>query len=215
MDNTVLLALITIGIPAIFTPIIVHIVQSRQKRQDKEAEWARADLLEQRAADRAAAVAKHVEETTALLINSTANVGNLASIINGKVDEIHVLTNSSYTAALQATLAAVRATLAVLLDSAAFKREHLMVVDTETESEIVSTKKKMEELTAIIEERMRQDLHAKEVKAKELLIQQQAQKPLPVADERTATASERTAAASERVADAAERTVQATIDKAP
>lgn len=36
-------------------------------------------------------------------------------------------------------------------------------------------------------------------------------RPLPVADDRTATATERTATASERVADAAERTVEAEV----
>lgn len=229
MDTPVIIALITIGVPAflaaVATPIVVAVIQAKNKRleadiaaavrkAEKEEEWRRSDLLEKRAADRAAAVAKRGEETAALLISTTANVGNLAGIINGKLDEVHALVNSSYTAALQAALEAVQAKLVVLLDSTSFKREHNMVVSPETTADIAATKTKMEELSAAITERMRQDVFAKEARAKALLVGKQEQasnitQPLPVADSRTATATERTAAASERVADAAERSADA------
>lgn len=235
MDHAIILALITIGVPsflaAVATPIVVAVVQSKNKRleakiaaeeraAEKKAEWERADLLEARATERAAMVAKRAEETSQLLVGATINVRDLATAINGKVDDVHALVNSSYTAALQAALEAVQAKLVVLLDSVAFKREHKLEVAPEISTDIAATRTKMEELSAAIAERMRLDALSKEAKAKELLVGAQKgatsitrDQPLPVADNRTATATERTATASERVAAAAERSADATTSK--
>lgn len=231
MDNTVIITLITIGVPAflvsLVSPIVIAVIQAKNKRleaelavklhqAEREEEWRREDILEKRATERAELVARYAVETSEKLISATVEVRDLSNNINGKVDEVHALVNSSYTAALQAALEAVQAKLVVLLDSTAFKVEHKMEVSPEITADIIATKIKMQELSDAIGERMRQDALAKEAKAKSILIGKQQQtttatkdQPLPVADNRTATATERTATASERVADAAERSADA------
>lgn len=227
MDPTIVIALITFGVPsvlaAVATPIIVAVIQAKNKRleaeiaaevrkEERQEEFVRAQLVEARAAERASLVAKLATDASEKIVKATFDVRDLASTINGKMDEVHALVNSSYTAALQAALEAVQAKLVVLLDSVTFKREHRIEVEPEVTADVAATKKKMIELSAAINERMRQDALAKEAKAKDLLVgaQQKAttitgDQPLPVADDRTATATERAATASERVADAAER----------
>jgi hypothetical protein len=172
MEPAVLVALITIAIPAIAAPIIAAVVSSRSKK----AEWARADLLEQRQVERAALVAQRAEETSRLLIASSTSMRDIALTIDGKVDEVHALVNSSYTAALQAALEAVQAKLVVLLDSSAFKKEHSMEVSAGMIADITATQTKMDELSTAIQERLKQDAAAKETKAKAILVGAQSAK---------------------------------------
>lgn len=242
------LALITALLTAIGTPIVVAFVQARKtrldadisakareaeialaakvRREEKEDEWRRADLLEKRAADRAAAVAKRADETAEILIGATRDVQDKTAAIGSDVKEIHALSNSSYTAALQAALEAVQAKLAVLMEGVDFRRQHSLEVSTDITEDIATTRLKMEELSSVISKRLQDDALAKETKAKELLLAKQAaaapttasKKPLPVTDDRVAAASERSAdaleesaAANKRAAAATERTSDAVV----
>lgn len=173
------------------------------RRREKEDDYRRQDE-----------VAKRLVESNRMVASQVARSEQL---INVKLDEVHVLVNSAYTAALQSALEAVQAKLVVLLDSAAFKKEHRIKLSSDAMADIEATKIKMNELSTAISERMRQDALVKEEKARLVLAGVQPRQvtsgqPLPVADERTAVASERSAAAAERSADATSRVADAAED---
>lgn len=206
--DAVWIALITIAVPAIAAPIIAAWVASR----NKHAEWARADELEKRQVERQATVARQVAETSRILIESSRGVREVAEVINLKVDEVHMLVNSSYTAALQAAHEAVQAKYVVLIDSAAFKKDHNEEISAEMEADIIATKKKMEDLGAAIADRLKQDAEMKEAKAHAILVGAKTPlvakdgQPVPVTDDRTATATEGMAEALGKIADVAVKT---------
>lgn len=148
------------------------------------------------------------------LLDQTAKTADAAVATANKMEEVHVLVNSNYTAALEATYEALQAKLVILLESVTFKRTHGTEPEQEVITDIEATKRRVAALRATIDERLRKDEDTLKLKKKiaETAIQGAAQerapavnRPLPVADSRTAVASERTATASERVASAAER----------
>lgn len=206
MDTAVIIALVTIGIPAVLASVgtlVTTVLSNRRVRQEamlaatvrkeeREAAERREDLLEERSAARAEALAARSRESL--------------GAISSKLDEVHTLANSSYTAALRAALEAVQAKLVVLMDSLDFKKEHGLEATVEMLADIEATRKKMDELDGAIQVRLKEDLAAKEEKAQMILAglqhphPTQAQ-PLPVADNRTAVATERTAAALEHLVD--------------
>lgn len=210
MDQNIITAL-SVAIPAVVASTlgawVLAWVQGRNsakqrldeavlRRNEKQEDYQRQDVVAARLDASNRAVAKAVVENS--------------NIINVKLDEVHTLVNSAYTAALQAAFEAVQAKLVVLLDSVAFKKEHNIDVNLDVSIDIEATKTKMNELSAAITERLKQDAFAKEEKAKMILAGAQQKsahigidQPLPVTDERTARASE-------RVADAAELQAKAT-----
>lgn len=217
MDPALITAL-TVAIPAVIAstiaPAIIvlmngrnaskqRIEEARVRKEEKEYEYQRQD-----------AVARRLVESNKVIANEVAKS---AGIVNEKLDEVHVLVNSAYTAALQSAFEAVQAKYVVLVDSIEFKKEQKIPVTNEIKIDLEATKTKMEELAAAIAERLRKDIETKEAKAKAVLAgaQQKVQRalgtepPLPVADERTAVASERVAAAAEKSADATARVADA------
>lgn len=146
------------------------------------------------------------------LLDQTAKTADAAVATASKMEEVHVLVNSNYTAALEATYEALQAKLVILLESVAFKKASGIDPVQEVLTDIEATKRRVATLRATIDDRLRKDDDT--LKLKKKIAESHGQspvrdpavnRPLPVADSRTAVASERTATASERVASAAER----------
>lgn len=217
--DPILITALSVAIPAVvastLAPMALAWMQGRNAAKQRIDE-ANVRGVEKRADyERQDVVAKRLVESNRVV--AEAIVEN-SKITNTKLDEVHALVNSSYTAALQATFEAVQAKLVVLLDSIEFKKEHGIKIEQDVVIDIEATKTKMNELAAAVTERLKQDAIAKEEKAKMILagIQQKAAiapsavaSPLPVTDERTAIASERVADAAERSADATSRVADA------
>ena len=96
MDPAVVAVVVAV-FASITAPLILAVFTARMHRQDREADWARQDILSERAAD-------GVKET------------------NGKLDVIHELVNSNLTAEIQAKLDALITTLAMLHEVIDLKR---------------------------------------------------------------------------------------------
>lgn len=220
MDPALITAL-TVAIPAVIASTVAPAIivwmngrnaskqraeEARLRKEEKDYEYARQD-----------AVAKRLVESNKVIANE---VVKSASVVNEKLDEVHVLVNSAYTAALQSAFEAVQAKYVVLQDSMEFKQEHDIPITSDVKADLEATKTKMDELSAAIAERLRKDAETKEAKAKAVLAGAQLKvhralgaDPLPVADERTAVASERVADAAERSADATTRVADAAEEK--
>lgn len=182
--------------------VIENEATERAKRLDAELRKAEKDedaarKHREREEDRAAAKE---------LLDNTAKTAQAAVATSAKLEEVHVLVNSNYTAALEATYEALQAKMVILLESVAFQKSHGTEPAQETLIDVEATKRRIASLRVTIDERLRRDEMAVELKKNgPSLLVADVKKPVSVADARTAVATERTAAASERVASAAER----------
>lgn len=216
ISDNVQLALIVAIPPLIAVPITAW-VNNWSQRKSKASENDAAEKIKRLEAelrkaekDEDAARARREREEDRLaaqeLLSNTAKTANAALATVVKLEEVHVLVNSNYTAALEATFEALQAKLVVLLDSVAFKKEHGTTPPLETITDIETTKTKIAELRVVIDERRANDKAASALKKHGpsviLTDSPRSPKPVPVADNRTAIAAEQTAIETRRAADA-------------
>jgi hypothetical protein len=124
-------------------PVTMAIVTARQTRADKKADWARQD-----------AVAKKAEEAAALLLKANERVAENTRLTQNKLDVIHTLVNSQMTAAMQAELDATARELAMMQEVITLKEVAGHIPTAEAISAVESTRAKLAELRARIEDRL-------------------------------------------------------------
>lgn len=129
--------LVPVLIVALVAPAFMAWLTGRQTRKSKEADWARQDLVAERAAEAAAAMLEAAAEGAR------------------KLDEIHGLVNSAYTAALQSELNATERERASLMEVIALRRAAGEEPSAESLAVIETAIAKIAELRATLDERAR------------------------------------------------------------
>lgn len=157
------------------------------KAEETAVKWARDDLVAEKAAQLAAQqiataeaaarrveqVAKQAKEAAELLVirqDAAAfqqqEQSSLMRLTSAKVDVVHGLVNSQYTAALQSEMDATVALLAVLEELIGMKAVQNQPVEQTTKEAVISTKKKIAELRVTLTERQAQARIADKATAK-------------------------------------------------
>lgn len=110
-----------VAVPAFLGPWIAIRANGRERRKDQTLTWERDDKVAKRveeAADKADEVAAQAAEAADLLLAAqrattvrtdqvAADLAATTTQVNGKLDKIHVLVNSTLTAAMDSELAAL------------------------------------------------------------------------------------------------------------
>ena len=143
MSDIIIVALI-VGVTGVLTPAVLAYLSGRQRRADKQEDWARQD-----------AVAEQAASAALLLLAANERVAKAAASTNDKLDVIHTLVNSNMTAAMQAELTAVEAQHAVLLEVIALK-EASGASAVESRSTMRSLEGRIGELRATLTDRLEQ-----------------------------------------------------------
>ncbi len=130
------------------------------ERQDAVAH--KADLVAVQAAEAAKlllerqdAVADQAAVAAELLVVANERVAKSAEEQAGKLDQIHTLVNSNMTASMQGELDATVAQAVLLEEVIEMRREAGKEPSPETEAALVLTKKKVEELRAALDDRVK------------------------------------------------------------
>lgn len=120
-------------IASIVGPATMTIIAGRQRRKEKELDWARQDKLTER-------IRKQNEENN--------------KHTQAKLDTISAFVDGEKTAAMQRELAALRRELIVLQEVVRLREKNDLDPSPETEQEIITTETKIDELAREIEQRM-------------------------------------------------------------
>jgi hypothetical protein len=147
MSDPILIAIIAAiaGMGTVFSPLILAHMAARQRRAEKQLDWARED----RVADQAAEAAR-------LLLAANERVAKTAAVTNAKLDVIHTLVNSTLTAAMQAEYDATVRTLALMREVAALKQAAGQEPTDETAVAIDAMQARVTELKVAVDDRLTQ-----------------------------------------------------------
>lgn len=147
----VYLALIA-AFAASIPPLIMALVQNRSKRLDKAQDYAREDAV----AAKVDAAAVKAAEAARLLLASNERVAATSVVTNAKLDVIHVLVNSSMTAAMQAELDARQIGLTQMMEIIELKKAAGLQPTSEVIAAGVALRAKIAELEAKLADRLKQ-----------------------------------------------------------
>ena len=146
IDSAILIALI-VAIPTVlastFTPLATALMATRARRREKLEDYARQDLVAERAA-----------EVSATLLLRTKERAEETKITNEKLDTIHTLVNSNMTAAMQAELDATIREKALIIELMSLKKLMDQEIATETVVALKAANDKISELTAVLRDRL-------------------------------------------------------------
>lgn len=140
IPEAIWLALI-VAIPATLTPPIAAWWTNRTRRQEKEEDWARQDKVAERLLEEGKKNAQSVAKVAEVAAET-------AKVTDKKLDQIHTVVNSQFTAIKKALLRATEREL-VLLTHIAGKRP-----TKDQAAEIEATQKQIKELRLEIEVRV-------------------------------------------------------------
>ncbi len=139
--DTLLVAVVV----SVIAPVIQSHFVNRARRYEKKLDWQRQDE-----------VAAKAEEAAKLLLAANELVAENANVINGKLDQIHTLVNSNMTAAMKAELEATVQKLVLMRKIVDRDRADDIKVLPEALKAIRDVEEKIEELTATLNDRLRQ-----------------------------------------------------------
>lgn len=139
-----LIALV-VTVVTVGTPVLTIFITNRNAAAIKKEDWERQDK-----------VAAQAAEAARLLLASNERVARTAEFTNGKLDVIHTLVNSNFTAAMQAEYDATIALLTTMQEIVELKRKAGDEPSPETIAAIEATKAKIAKLRIALDERLRQ-----------------------------------------------------------
>jgi DNA anti-recombination protein RmuC len=160
MADTLIIAGV-VAASSTFGPVLVAMVQSRNRRKEKEQDYARQDAVAKQAAEAArllverqdAAAGKAAEAANLLAVN-TAKVAATAQEAKKTLDTIHTLVNSNLTASMQAEFNATVREAAMMQEVIDLKRAAGVEPTIETLATLESTKSRISELNAALADRL-------------------------------------------------------------
>ncbi len=153
--NTVLIALIAAGAPALVTWLTIR-ANGRERRKDQDKTWARDDKVAEQAAEAARLLLAAQKESIARTDAVADHVAASTSSTSAKLEVIKTLVNSHMTAALLTALDASRSELVTLLKMADMQRMHGDAVPDDQAGEIAALRRKVGEMSAAMQEREEQ-----------------------------------------------------------
>ena len=143
--QALLIALLATVISPAIMATISNVLMSRQRRFEKKLDWEREDKVAGIAANAAR-----------LLVANNELVAKTSAVTNGKLDQIHTLVNSNMTAAMKAELEATIEKLKLMRQIVARDKADNIKVLPEALAAIRSVESKIGELTATLNDRLRQ-----------------------------------------------------------
>jgi len=164
MDSAIVIAGFAM-VSSMVTPWIL----SYQRRSEKEQDYKRQDEVATKAAKASEVLLESQQQlvhqndsTAALLLKSNTKAEASAKVQEAKLDQIHTLVNSNLTAAMQDQLDALKAMLVLLLETVDLKHAASpgAAPSKETVTTIAATKTKIAELSAQLEDRLKQTTFA-------------------------------------------------------
>ena len=166
MDSTTQVALYGLmsGLAVVGGPIFLSWLQGRQRKAEKEQDYARQDKLAAEVKSSADAVAIKVEDAAKLLIVSQNQASKAAEEVkntlersttstNVKLDVIHRLSNSALTSAFKNELAGLSREVIILYEMADLKKAQGIQANGRTEDAIAVANIRIEELKVVIKTR--------------------------------------------------------------
>ena len=147
-DLTTILAVVA---TSLISPTILAYFTNRARRADKKLDWQREDE-----------VAARAKRTAELLVENNERVAKTAKETNLKLDQIHTLVNSNMTAAMRAELEATIQKLQLMREIVARDKADNIKVLPEALKAIADVEIKIGELTATLNDRLRQTQIAEE-----------------------------------------------------
>jgi len=145
--ETALLALVAIlgTMGTVFGPMLLAAQLNKARLVEKREDWKRQD-----------AVAAQAEEAARLLLAANERVARATIKTNTKLDVIHTLVNSNMTAAMQAELDATTREVAMMREVVALNEAAGRTPSQEALAAIEATQNKINELSASLQDRLRQ-----------------------------------------------------------
>jgi D-arabinose 1-dehydrogenase-like Zn-dependent alcohol dehydrogenase len=122
-----------VAIASTVSPLVLAVITGRQRRLEKQQDWARQDQVRQR--DRA----EQQEDTRRL---------------EGKVDVIHELVNSDKTAALQSELVALRGQVVLMKRVMALNEAAQLVTTSDEHAALTAVEARAAEIEAVVADRL-------------------------------------------------------------
>ena len=138
------------------SPMIMAWLTNRNRRLERMEDYARQDLVAERADKVAEAAAKKAAEAANLLLAANERVAETAIATNQKLDVIHTLVNSNMTAALQSEFEATSRELSMMREVIDLKRIGGHEPTIASLAAIEATEIKLQELEAVLADRARQ-----------------------------------------------------------
>jgi hypothetical protein len=153
MADTVIVAAV-VAVSSTVGPMLVAMVQSRNRRKEKEQDYARQDAVAKLLVERQDAAAGKAAEAAQLLAVNTAEVAATALESKKTLDTIHTLVNSNLTASMQAEFNATVREAAMMQEVIDLKRAAGVEPTIETLATLESTKSRISELSAALADRL-------------------------------------------------------------
>jgi hypothetical protein len=167
VDSTGILVPVVVAIfSAVTAPLFLMWWMNRQRRKDKEQDYAREDKIREEDRERQDAIADQAAEAASLLLDSNARVAAAAAVANARqaergkelhhkltkvgdtVDVVHTLVNSDKTAAMQAQLDSTERELVMMRENAELHKLLGRDPSAEALAAIKAAQVKIEELRA-------------------------------------------------------------------
>lgn len=143
--DTIWVALIVASSTTI-SPLLLAALTGRQRRRDREVDYARQD-----------AVAKKAAEAVQAMLNAATDT-------NEKLDVIHVLVNSTLTAAMRSELEAISQVLTTLQENIALSRAAGKEPDEQRMIQVKTVSDRIVELRAVLTDRAAQQAKVEAMK---------------------------------------------------
>lgn len=161
-SNAILIALI-VAVPAIVSPLLLSLMTNRNRRLEKEQDYARLDMVAEKAekaaemvADKVRLVAQKAAEDAKLLVSINERVAAKAKLTIEKLDVIHALVNSNMTATMQSELDSHVVALALMIEIIELKRAAGSEPSVESLASIKSETLRVETLKKVLTDRIEQ-----------------------------------------------------------
>lgn len=141
-----------VAISGMISPVFLAMLTNRARRDEKEREWARRDLV----ADRAEASARRAEAATRDLIEINTEIAESNLGIASTVDVIHELVNSNMTQAIQSEYDATVREGVLMRELIAVHAADGRAPEAETLAALTTTDQKITELRGVLDARIAQ-----------------------------------------------------------
>ena len=141
-DITTVLA---VFVTSLISPTVLAYFTNRARRADKKLDWQREDDVAERA-----------NKTAELLVENNERVAKTSKETNLKLDQIHTLVNSNMTAAMRSELEATIGKLKLMREIVARDKADNIKVLPEALQAIRDVESKISELTASLNDRLKQ-----------------------------------------------------------
>jgi len=146
---------ILVAVVVAVVPLMSAWLTGRQLRAAKVQDWARDDALREREQKERAQVAAQVAAAAAEVAAVKDHLVESTNRTDRKLDDIHVLVNSSMTAAKQAELAATRREVVLLRENAALHEAAGRSPSDDASAALTSAEDRLGELQDEVEDRER------------------------------------------------------------